>query len=196
LIDIVVSASVLGLLAPVLLLIAGIIKFSDPGPVLFSHQRIGRGGKSFRAWKFRSMVTHADDILEHYLQVHPELLEEWNRDHKLKDDPRITSIGRLLRKTSMDELPQLWNVLVGEMSLVGPRPIVDAEVDKYGETFREYLRVTPGITGLWQISGRNNTTYAERLAYDEFYVRHWSPWLDIYILLRTIKTVFLCEGAY
>lgn len=195
-IDVLAAGVALVLLSPLFAFLALAIYVSNPGPIFFSHERIGRDGRKFKAWKFRSMVTNAKDILADYLEAHPELMEEWERDHKLKEDPRITSIGRLIRKTSLDELPQLWNVFVGEMSLVGPRPIVDAEVEKYGSTFRQYLRVTPGISGLWQISGRNNTTYEERLAYDEFYVRHWSPWLDLYILMRTVRTVLFCEGAY
>jgi Undecaprenyl-phosphate galactose phosphotransferase WbaP len=196
LIDVLASGLALLLLLPVFAVIGLAIFISNPGPIFFSHERIGREGRKFKAWKFRSMVTNAREILADYLEAHPELREEWEKDHKLKNDPRITRIGKLIRKTSLDELPQLWNVFVGEMSLVGPRPIVDAEVEKYGPTFRQYLRVTPGISGLWQISGRNNTTYEERLAYDEFYVRHWSPWLDLYILMRTIRTVLFCEGAY
>lgn len=195
-IDVTVSGMALLLLSPLLLLIALLIKSSSPGPVFYSHNRIGRGGQRFGAWKFRSMVPDADSVLEKYLSEHPELQSEWERDHKLKNDPRITWIGKIIRKTSIDELPQLWNVFRGNMSLVGPRPIVTEEIKKYGATFREYLRVTPGITGLWQISGRNNTTYEERLAYDEFYVRQWSPWMDMYILFRTVRTVLFCEGAY
>ncbi|GAB5403857.1 MAG: sugar transferase [Aureliella sp.] len=195
-VDAAVAGVALVLLSPLFAAIACLIKLSSPGPVFFSHERIGAGGKSFKAWKFRSMVPDARQVLADYLAKHPELRAEWDRDHKLKNDPRITWIGKLIRKTSLDELPQLWNVFVGEMSLVGPRPIVREEIEKYGETFRDYLRVTPGITGLWQISGRNNTTYAQRLAYDEFYVRSWTPWLDLYILMRTVRTVVLCEGAY
>jgi Undecaprenyl-phosphate galactose phosphotransferase WbaP len=194
--DIVVSATALLVLSPLILFIAAAIKLTSRGPVLFSHERIGRGEEMFRAWKFRSMVSNAQQVLTDYLATHPELLNEWNRDHKLKRDPRVTWIGRILRKTSLDELPQLWNVLVGEMSLVGPRPIVKDEIAKYGDTYADYLRVSPGITGLWQISGRNNTSYTQRLALDEYYVRNWSPWLDLYILFRTIKTVLFCEGAY
>lgn len=196
-VDIFASGCALLALSPLLLLIAVLIRLTGPGPLTFSHQRIGRGGQRFRALKFRSMVPNANQVLAGYLATHPELQDEWDRDHKLKNDPRVTWIGKIfLRKTSLDELPQLWNVFVGEMSLVGPRPIVDEEVAKYGSTFHDYLRVTPGITGLWQISGRNNTTYAERLAYDEFYVRSWSPWMDLYILIRTVRTVLFCEGAY
>lgn len=195
-IDLVLSGIALLLLSPIFIAIALSTKLTGPGPVFFGHERIGRGGRKFRALKFRSMVPNANQVLQEYLSAHPELQAEWDKDHKLKNDPRITWIGKILRKTSLDELPQLWNVFVGEMSLVGPRPIVTEEINKYGPTFRDYLRVTPGITGLWQISGRNNTTYAERLEYDEFYVRNWSPWMDLYILSRTVRTVILCEGAY
>ena len=193
--DIVVSLTALLVLSPLLLAIAAFVRFSSPGPVLFRNSRIGLRGKSFKAWKFRSMVPNADSVLAKYLEEHPELQAEWDRDCKLKNDPRITWIGKFIRRTSLDELPQLWNVLVGEMSLVGPRPILTEEVEKYGLTFREYRQVVPGITGLWQVSGRNNTTYEERLFYVEHYVRHWSPWMDLYILIRTVRTVLFCEGA-
>ncbi len=196
LIDVLITSVALICLFPLFLLISLLIKCSSRGPVYYSHERIGLEGRRIHAWKFRSMVENADQILEEFFQRHPELQLEWQRDHKLKNDPRITTIGRILRKTSLDELPQLWNVFVGEMSLVGPRPIVQSEIEKYGATFTEYLRVTPGITGLWQISGRNNTSYAERLQLDSHYVRNWSPWFDLYILLRTVKTVLFCEGAY
>ena len=142
------------------------------------------------------MVCDADAVLQTYLAANPQARAEWERDHKLKRDPRVTWIGRLLRQTSLDELPQLWNVLRGEMSLVGPRPIVDDEIRKYGDVFLEYTRVLPGITGLWQVSGRNNTTYDERVSLDAFYVGNWSVWLDLYILFRTIRVVLLREGAY
>ena len=194
--DLVGATIALLLLSPLLVLLAVLVRISGPGPILFYHTRIGRSGQVFKALKFRSMVSNADQVLADYLADHPEQRNEWDSDHKLKCDPRVTWIGRFMRKTSLDEVPQLWNVFTGDMSLVGPRPIVQAEIVKYGNTFRDYLRVTPGITGLWQISGRNNTTYRERLSYDEFYVRNWSPWLDFYILLRTIKTVLYCEGAY
>ena len=195
-IDVIATGAALLLLSPLFALLAFLVFAANPGPIFFSHERIGRHGRRFKAWKFRSMVVNAQSELEKHLTKHPEIRAEWERDHKLKDDPRITRIGGFLRKSSLDELPQLWNVFIGDMSLVGPRPIVEAEIAKYGPTFRHYLRVTPGISGLWQISGRNNTTYSERLAYDEFYVTHWSPWLDLYILMRTFKTVVFCEGAY
>jgi len=185
------------LVLPLGVVIAVLIKWYSPGPIFFGHERIGRDGRKFKAWKFRSMVINADQALEKYLEAHPELREEWEKDHKLRNDPRIIPlVGALIRKLSLDELPQLWNVVRGEMSVVGPRPIVDAEVEKYHDIFPLYLKVTPGITGLWQVSGRNNTTYEERVNFDAYYVRNWSPWLDSYILARTIKTVLLREGAF
>jgi lipopolysaccharide/colanic/teichoic acid biosynthesis glycosyltransferase len=134
--------------------------------------------------------------LDQYLEDNPDLKEEWERDHKLRYDPRITRIGRFLRKTSLDELPQLWNVIRGDMSLVGPRPIVTAEIEKYGPYFGLYTMVKPGITGLWQVSGRNNTTYDERVQLDAYYVRNWSPWVDAFLLLKTIRIVLFARGAY
>jgi Undecaprenyl-phosphate galactose phosphotransferase WbaP len=181
---------------PLVALIALWIKLDSRGPVFYSQARIGRHGRKFRAWKFRSMVTDADKILEQYLAQHPELREEWSRDHKLKKDPRVTRAGRFLRRTSLDELPQLWNVLQGEMSLVGPRPITDSEVEKYGGAFEIYKTVSGGITGLWKVSGRNDVSYDERVYYDQFYVRNWSVWLDCCILFRTIAVVLLSKGAY
>ncbi len=186
-----------GLLSfPLIALIALLIKISSPGPVIYGHQRIGFRGRRFQAWKFRTMVTDADKVLEKCLAADPQLRKEWEKNHKLRNDPRVTKIGRWLRLTSLDELPQIWNVLLGEMSLVGPRPIVQAEISRYGESFDLYTKVLPGITGLWQISGRNNTTYAERVRLDSYYVRNWSPWMDLYILARTFKVVLLGEGAY
>ncbi len=184
---------------PVLLLTsvaAALIKLESRGPVFFGHERIGRGGKPFLAWKFRSMAVDADRVLEAHLAAHPELRPEWERDHKLRDDPRVTRVGRLLRRTSLDELPQLWNVVRGEMSLIGPRPIVGAEVSRYQDMFELYVRVRPGISGLWQVSGRNDTTYGERVALDSYYVRNWSVWLDLYILARTVRAVCFGKGAY
>ena len=176
--------------------LALMVRWSSPGPVFYGQRRIGRGGREFTAWKFRSMVADADAQLASYLERHPELRAEWERAHKLKDDPRVTWIGRWLRRTSLDELPQLWNILSGEMSLVGPRPIVEDEVAKYGARFGLYQKVRPGLSGLWQVSGRNDTTYAERVALDCYYVRNWSPWLDLVILARTVRVVVLGKGAY
>jgi Undecaprenyl-phosphate galactose phosphotransferase WbaP len=194
--DLVIASALLVLLAPLLIAIGLTVKLTSKGPVIFGHRRIGRQGKHFVSLKFRTMVLNADQALADYLKANPELRREWEQDHKLKKDPRITRIGGLLRKSSLDELPQLWNVIRGEMSLVGPRPIVGDEIEKYKEAFDTYRKVCPGITGLWQISGRNNTTYEERVAFDEFYVKNWSPWFDLYILISTIRTVLLREGAY
>jgi Undecaprenyl-phosphate galactose phosphotransferase WbaP len=183
-------------LLPLLFYLAVAVKMSSRGPIFYAHQRIGRNGRLFRAWKFRTMFSNANLVLDQYLEDHPELQEEWQRDHKLKVDPRVTRIGRFLRKTSLDELPQLWNVIRGDMSLVGPRPIVHEEVVKYGPYYHLYTMVKPGITGLWQVSGRNNTTYDERVQLDAYYVRNWSPWIDIFLLLKTIRIVLFARGAY
>lgn len=194
--DVALSLSALVFGLPLLAAVAAAVKLSSPGPVLFGHARLGRDGRSFKTWKFRTMRIDADAALANHLAVDPEARQEWERDHKLRNDPRVTPIGNFLRRTSLDELPQLWNVLVGEMSLVGPRPIVNVETARYGRTYRLYAEVRPGITGLWQVSGRNNTTYEERVRYDNFYVRNWSLWLDIHILARTIRVILARDGAY
>jgi Undecaprenyl-phosphate galactose phosphotransferase WbaP len=181
---------------PIFGLLALLIKLDSRGPIFYQHPRIGQNGSDIKVLKFRTMVPDADQILEHYLQTHPELRAEWKTTQKLKDDPRITRVGRFLRKFSLDELPQVWNVLKGEMSLVGPRPIVTEEIKHYGDRFDIYTQVRPGITGLWQVSGRNDTSYEERVRLDEYYVRNWSIWLDIYILARTVWVVLNGNGAY
>lgn len=196
LIDLAVSVTALVALMPVLVAIAISVKLTSRGPVFYGHSRLGLDGRGFKAWKFRTMVADADKKLNDYLDKHPELKDEWEKDQKLKWDPRITLVGRVYRKLSLDELPQLWNVVLGEMSLVGPRPIVTSEIEKYGDCWGLYTSVKPGITGLWQVSGRNNTTYDERVQLDEYYVRNWSPWLDLYLMIRTIRTVLFAEGAY
>jgi lipopolysaccharide/colanic/teichoic acid biosynthesis glycosyltransferase len=142
------------------------------------------------------MHMNAEQLLGEYLSSHPEHNEEWRRNFKLRNDPRVTRVGRFLRKSSLDELPQLLNVLLGHMSLVGPRPLLESELGDYGEAYASYVQTTPGITGMWQISGRSNTTFAERAWYDEYYVRNWSPWLDLYILGYTVNVVVRCDGAY
>lgn len=182
-------------LVPLFVLCGLAIKLSSPGPVFYGHARLGRGGKYFKAWKFRSMVVNSDEVLKHLLETDAASRDEWERTQKLKNDPRITWIGRLLRVTSLDELPQLLNVLRDEMSLVGPRPIVENEIARYGKAIELYQKVAPGITGLWQVSGRNKTTYPERVAWDEYYVRNWSAWLDLHILIRTVDVVLRREGA-
>ena len=193
-----ISVSLFGgaLISPLLLLIALLIKLDSPGPILYGHTRIGQGGRRFKAWKFRSMVKDADKVLEVYLEHHPELRDEWKASQKLRVDPRVTRVGRWLRKLSLDELPQLWNVLKGEMSLVGPRPIVREELARYGERGVLYLKVKPGMTGFWQVSGRSDTSYAERVEMDAYYVRNWSIWLDLYILARTVWVVLFGHGAF
>jgi Undecaprenyl-phosphate galactose phosphotransferase WbaP len=191
-------ASVIGgvVLLPLLFYLAVAVKMSSRGPILYGHTRIGRYGIPFKAWKFRTMFEDSSQVSEQYLEANPGLMEEWQRDHKLRFDPRITRIGRFLRKTSLDELPQLWNVIRGDTSLVGPRPIVTAEIGKYGPYYGLYTMVKPGITGLWQVSGRYNTTYDERVQFDAYYVRNWSPWMDIALLLKTFRIVLFARGAY
>lgn len=178
------------------LILAILIKLDSPGPVFYRQIRIGRFGRKFPVYKFRTMVQNADRVLQDYLEKSPELKAEWAATHKLKQDPRITRLGIILRKLSLDELPQLWNILIGDMSLVGPRPIVDAEVEKYGKCFDLYIQVRPGLTGLWQVSGRNNTTYERRVELDEYYVRNRSLKLDLQILLKTALVVLKKDGAY
>lgn len=194
--DLVVTLMSLVLLLPIGLIIAILIYVDNPGPVLFAHRRVGKGGKEFPCYKFRSMIVGAEDALKTYLAEHPEAREEWERDFKLKDDPRITRLGHFLRKTSLDELPQILNVLKGEMSLVGPRPIVRKEVEKYGEYIEDFYLVPPGITGVWQVSGRSDTTYEERVQMDSWYVHNWSVWIDIVYLVRTVGAVLKRKGAY
>ena len=195
LIDLILVAGLGLTFAPFMLLIAIAIKLDSRGPVLYRQRRVGRSGREFFAWKFRSMAVDADQTLQHHLDKDPALLEEWMANRKLKNDPRITRFGGILRRTSLDELPQLWNVLRGEMSLVGPRPIVHEEVARYGADFETYALVLSGLTGLWQVSGRSDTSYGERVAYDRFYVLNWSVWLDICILFRTLGTVLSRVGA-
>jgi Undecaprenyl-phosphate galactose phosphotransferase WbaP len=194
--DLFISAAAIVLLSPLFLLVAIAVKAGSRGPVLFGHIRNGRSGRTFRALKFRTMLPDANRILAEYLETNPLARDEWERDQKLKNDPRVTWTGKWLRRFSLDELPQLFNVFAGDMSLIGPRPIVQAEIVKYGRGYSLYTRVRPGISGLWQVSGRNNTTYEARVAFDEYYVRNWSIWMDAYILIRTVKVVFTAEGAY
>lgn len=181
---------------PLIGLVALLVRLDSPGPIFYGHVRIGRGGRRFKAWKFRSMVENADEVLQQYLAAHPRLREEWERNQKIKDDPRITRIGRFLRRTSLDELPQIWNVLKGEMTLIGPRPIIESEIPRYGDMFDLYLQAKPGLSGLWQVSGRNNTTYRERVSLDAYYIRNANVWLDLYILARTVGVVLTGYGAY
>jgi len=181
---------------PFLLIIALAIKLNSRGPVLYGHRRLGLDGEHFKAYKFRSMEIDAESKLNSLLDADPRLKEEWEASHKLKDDPRVTKIGKFLRRTSFDEFPQLINILKGEMSLVGPRPVTDPEIEKYGENAKRVLSVKPGLTGLWQVSGRSDTDYAERVSYDIYYIQSWSVWLDLWILYRTPGAILKGKGAY
>src|SRR5262245_28769572 len=180
---------------PLMLLVAWLIWLEDGGPVVFAHYRIGRNGRPFRCYKFRSMVRNADVVLRDLLESDPHLRAQWDRDQKLDEDPRITRIGNFLRRTSLDELPQLLNIARGEMAFVGPRPIVVQELRRYGVWKRHYLSVPPGLTGLWQVSGRNDVSYAERVALDRDYVEQHSWLLDALIVARTFKVIALRHGA-
>lgn len=193
--ELLIIAASLPLSLPLISLIALAVKIDSPGPVFFRHNRIGIGGNDITIWKFRTMVQDAEARLQECLKD-PELLEQWTEQHKLPDDPRITRLGRFLRATSLDELPQLINVVRGELSLVGPRPIVWAETEKYREDFELYKKVKPGLTGLWQVSGRSSTSYRYRVNLDTYYVRNWSVWMDIYILAKTPLAVLSRKGAY
>ena len=194
--DLAVAWPLLLLLGPVLALIALAVWINDGGAPFYGQLRIGYHGRTFRCWKFRSMVTDADAVLARLLSTSREALQEWERDHKLKVDPRITLVGRFLRSTSLDELPQLWNVICGEMSLVGPRPIVVAEVGRYGSRFHDYCTCRPGITGLWQVSGRSDVSYRRRVAIDTLYARTRSLSMDVSILARTMPAVLMRRGSY
>lgn len=181
---------------PLMPIIWLLVKIDSPGPGIYKSERVGKGGRRFFCYKFRTMYVDADQRLERYLREHPEAREEWERYHKLSYDPRVTRLGKFLRKTSLDELPQVFNVLKGEMSMVGPRPYLIREEPKMGEFKETILRVKPGITGLWQVSGRSDLDFNQRLVIDALYVRSWSLWLDFVILLKTVRAVLLGEGAY
>jgi undecaprenyl-phosphate galactose phosphotransferase len=187
----------LPILLPVIGILAILIKKESPGPVFFAHNRIGKNGKIIPTLKFRSMYSDAQERLEKLLAEDEAIKKEWETNFKLKDDPRVTKIGNILRKTSLDELPQIFNVLKGEMNFVGPRPVIQQEIDQYYKEDAEYyFMVKPGITGLWQVSGRSDTDYDFRVATDKWYVVNWSLWLDIVILFKTVKVVLFREGAY
>ena len=183
-------------ISPFLLLVSLWIYWDSPGPVIFKHRRIGKDGKEFYCYKFRSMCADADIKLKELLENDPEARAEWAQDFKLKKDPRITKSGEFLRKTSLDELPQVFNVLKGEMSLVGPRPIIREEMHRYGKYIDDYYMVRPGITGMWQTSGRSDISYNERVQMDTWYVRNWNIWFDVVLLWRTMKVVIGRKGAY
>ena len=195
-VDVIVAATALLFLTPLMLAVAALVMLQDGGPPLFAQERIGRGARIFRCYKFRSMVMDSQARLTDLLAKDPEIKMEWERDRKLRLDPRITFIGQFLRKSSIDELPQLFNILRGEMSVVGPRPIVRDEIQKYGRFFRYYTKVTPGLTGLWQVSGRNDIDYDRRVSIDVLYVRKRSLIFNIYIMVKTIPAVLARRGTY
>lgn len=193
--DLAAGVVLLFLLAPLMLLIAGLIRAGDGGPAFFRQARIGRCGKSFRCWKFRTMARNADEELQRLLASDPSAAQEWAENQKLTRDPRITPIGVFLRRSSLDELPQLFNIISGEMSFVGPRPIVAAERERYGEAFTHCFSVPPGLTGLWQISGRSDCSYAKRISLDSQYASEWHLLLDAKILVRTVPAVLMQKGS-
>ncbi|WP_226860375.1 undecaprenyl-phosphate galactose phosphotransferase WbaP [Acidithiobacillus thiooxidans] len=194
--DLLAASLIIIAVSPVLAYLSWKIKSEDGGKIFFAQERVGHNGKTFRCFKFRSMVHDAEAKLSEYLETNPDIAAEYSRNFKLRNDPRVTRTGRLLRATSLDELPQLFNVLLGQMSLVGPRPLLAREINRYGDGINLYAQVKPGITGLWQVSGRSETTFADRADLDAWYVKNWSLWYDIVILLRTIKVVFSKSGAY
>ena len=197
-IDIVLSLALLILVSPFMLVVAAMIRFRDGGQVIFAQERPGVGGKLFKCYKFRTMVEDAEQKLQALLASDPVVAEEWRVYKKLRKDPRVTRLGAFLRRTSLDELPQLFNILRGEMSIIGPRPITKGEIPDYGTTadFEIYGSVRPGVLGLWQVSGRSNTNYSRRIALDAEYARDWSLWMDLKIVLQAIPVVLFGKGAY
>jgi exopolysaccharide production protein ExoY len=194
--DIVVAVLAIIFTAPLLIAVAIAVKLADGGPALFGHQRMGLGGRPFRCLKFRSMLVDSDERLAAYLAIDPVALREWQRDQKLRCDPRVTPVGDFIRKSSLDELPQLFNVLRGEMSIVGPRPIVADEARRYGARYAWYCRVRPGITGFWQVSGRNNVSYRRRVAMDTLYAKNKSLGWDVKLVFLTVPAVLFAKGSY
>ncbi|MBV8890181.1 MAG: sugar transferase [Alphaproteobacteria bacterium] len=184
------------LLLPLLCLVALIVKAASRGPVFYRHQRVGHNNAKFYCLKFRTMIVDGDEVLQHHLATDPEAAREWEATRKLKNDPRVTTLGHILRKSSVDELPQLLNILRGEMSFVGPRPIVTAEARKYGASIEHYKRARPGLTGAWQVSGRNDVDYDTRVAFDRHYVETWSFWRDLSIIVRTFRVLVTSKGCY
>ncbi|WP_157019522.1 sugar transferase [Mesorhizobium xinjiangense] len=184
------------LLSPLLAMLALLVKLHDGGAVFYGHPRIGRNGRAFRCLKFRTMVENGDEVLNQHFAMYPESRQEWRETRKLQNDPRVTRVGAVLRKLSLDELPQLFNILRGEMSIVGPRPVVKDELDLYGPAATYYLQSRPGLTGLWQISGRNDVSYGTRVAFDRQYVENWSFFIDLKIIAKTFPAVVTSRGSY
>ncbi|MFC3206270.1 sugar transferase [Aquamicrobium soli] len=194
--DITAALAGLTLISPLFLMLMLLVKFSDGGKVFYGHRRIGRSGKVFHCLKFRTMVEDGDAVLAAYLARNPQEREEWLATRKLQNDPRVTRVGAVLRKLSLDELPQIFNILRGEMSFVGPRPVVRDELKMYGTSASFYLKSRPGLTGLWQVSGRNDVSYQARVAFDRHYVENWSFVFDLKILIWTVPAVFTSRGSY
>ncbi|MGO4833736.1 sugar transferase [Rhizobiaceae sp. 2RAB30] len=194
--DVVAATAGLIVLSPLFVLLALLVKLSDGGSIFYGHRRIGRGGRIFRCLKFRTMVPNGDKVLAAHFATNPESREEWEATRKLKNDPRVTRVGQVLRKLSLDELPQMLNILQGDMSIVGPRPVVKDELDIYGSCAVFYLKSRPGLTGLWQISGRNDVSYDSRVALDRHYVENWSFSADLLIIMKTIPAVCSSRGSY
>lgn len=195
--DIFFSILILSVTSPLMFFIALTVRFSSKGKIVYAHERIGRGGKPFRCYKFRTMYPDADMRLKEILENCPHLKNEWEQNHKLKNDPRVTPIGKFLRKTSLDEFPQFWNILKGDLSVVGPRPVIQQEVIRHlGPKAAKILSIRPGLTGVWQVSGRNDISYANRIKLDEQYVDTQSLYLDLKIIAKTIPSMFLSKGAY
>lgn len=195
-VDITLALSGILLLAPLLIICFLATIATSRGPAIFRHRRVGFNGKHFDCYKFRTMVTDAPERLRKLLESNPAAAAEWTANRKLRNDPRVTAIGAILRKSSLDELPQLFNVLKGDMSIVGPRPVTDDELERYSTAIGAYLACRPGITGLWQVSGRSTTTYDKRVACDAFYARNWSMTLDAKILIVTIPSLLASDSAY
>jgi len=193
--DIVGALSIITMLMPALAVLIFMVS-RDGGAPIYGHERVGLNGRKFKCLKFRSMVVNSKEVLEEVLRTDPAAREEWDKDFKLKNDPRITRVGHFIRKTSLDELPQLWNVVRGEMSLVGPRPVIEAELERYAGDVDYYFMAKPGMTGLWQVSGRNDVDYETRVYFDSWYVKNWSLWNDIAILFKTVGVVLKRDGAY
>jgi len=194
--DVVAAAMALIIFSPIFLLIMALVKCSDGGSAFYGHRRVGHNGRYFHCLKFRTMVPNGDEVLRAHLKADPAAAEEWRRTRKLRSDPRVTTVGTVLRKLSLDELPQLINILRGEMSVVGPRPVVDEELNIYDSHAVYYLSTRPGLTGLWQISGRNDVSYENRIAFDTHYVQNWSLIQDVLIIAKTIPAVCLSRGSY
>ena len=190
--DLVISTIGLIVLSPIFLILAIIVKLDSKGPVFFAHTRYGKNGKKFKMYKFRTMYENAQDMINDFT---PEQMKEWKENFKLQDDPRITKVGKFLRKTSLDELPQIVNIMKGDLSIIGPRPVIEEELKKYGENKEKFLSVTPGLTGYWQANGRSSTTYEQRMEMELYYIDHISPKLDFKIFFKTIESVIKKEGA-